>query len=139
MPGGWGLVGCRWVSIAQGDGRVKSSSYERIWSVVRRIPRGRVATYGQIARIAGLPRQARMVGYALHALSFDAAKRGKIAASVPWQRVINAQGRISLRAFSGSEAVQRRLLEREGVKFDARARVDLERFGWQAGAASRGK
>ena len=118
---------------------MKSSSYERIWSVVRRIPRGRVATYGQIARIAGLPRQARMVGYALHALSFDAAKRGNVAASVPWQRVINAQGRISLRAFSGSEAVQRRLLEREGVKFDARARVDLERFGWQAGAASRGK
>ncbi|MEX2205859.1 MAG: MGMT family protein [Myxococcota bacterium] len=110
---------------------MSTSSYERIWSVVRRIPRGRVATYGQIARIAGLPRQARMVGYALHALPDE------IAASVPWQRVINAQGRISLRAFAGSEAVQRKRLEREGVKFDARARVDLERFGWQASGGKR--
>ena len=107
---------------------MKSRSYERIWSAVRRIPRGRVATYGQVARVAGLPRQARMVGYALHALPDDVAK------SVPWQRVINAQGRISLRAFAGSEAVQRKLLEREGVKFDARDRVDLERFGWGASA-----
>jgi methylated-DNA-protein-cysteine methyltransferase-like protein len=102
------------------------SSYERIWSVVRRIPRGRVATYGQVARIAGLPKQARMVGYALHALPDGVAK------SVPWQRVINAQGRISLRAFAGSEAVQRKLLEREGVRFDGRDRVDLSRFGWRA-------
>jgi len=131
VPGGVRALGGRWVSIAQGEGAVKSSSYERIWSVVRRIPRGRVATYGQIARIAGLPRQARMVGYALNALPDD------VAASVPWQRVINAQGRISPRAFAGSEAVQRKLLEREGVKFDARARVDLERFGWQASAPSR--
>ena len=104
---------------------MKSRSYERIWSVVRRIPRGRVATYGQVARIAGRPRQPRMVGYALHALP-DA-----LATAVPWQRVINAQGRISLRRFAGSDAVQRKLLEREGVVFDARARVDFERFGWR--------
>lgn len=114
---------------------MSTSSYERIWSVVRRIPRGRVATYGQIARIAGLPRQARMVGYALNALPSDGAKRGDAVNSVPWQRVINAQGRISLRAFAGSEVVQRKLLEREGVKFDAKARVDLERFGWKASQA----
>ena len=112
---------------------MSTTSYERIWSVVRRIPRGRVATYGQIARIAGLPPQARMVGYALHALPDD------IASSVPWQRVINAQGRISLRAFAGSEAVQRKRLEREGVKFDAKARVDLERFGWKAGTEMRAR
>ena len=105
---------------------MKSSSYERIWSVVRRIPRGRVATYGQVARIAGLPRHARLVGYALNALEDDRAK------SVPWQRVINAQGKVSPRAFAGSEAVQRKLLEREGVRFDVRDRVDLTRFGWQA-------
>jgi methylated-DNA-protein-cysteine methyltransferase-like protein len=104
---------------------VKSSSYERIWSVVRRIPRGRVATYGQVARIAGLPRHARLVGYALNALEDGRAK------TVPWQRVINAQGKVSPRAFAGSEAVQRKLLEREGVRFDARDRVDLERFGWR--------
>ena len=107
---------------------MKSSSYERIWSVVRRIPRGRVATYGQVARIAGLPRHARLVGYALNALEDARAK------SVPWQRVINAQGKVSPRAFAGSEAVQRKLLEREGVRFDVRDRVDLARFGWQAGS-----
>ena len=110
---------------------MKSSTYERIWSVVRRIPRGRVATYGQVARIAGLAGHARMVGYAMHGLPDELAK------TVPWQRVINAQGRISLRAFAGSEAVQRRLLEREGVRFDARARIDLERFGWQPRAEKR--
>jgi len=93
--------------------------------VVRRIPRGRVATYGQVARVAGLPRQARLVGYALNALPDGRVTR------VPWQRVINAQGRVSARAFAGSEAVQRKLLEREGVVFDARDRVDLERFGWR--------
>jgi methylated-DNA-protein-cysteine methyltransferase-like protein len=109
---------------------VSTSSYERIWSVVRRIPRGRVATYGQVARVAGLPRQARMVGYALNALPDDTAKRRDAAKRVPWQRVINAQGRVSARAFAGSEAIQRKLLEREGVIFDARDRVDLERFGW---------
>jgi methylated-DNA-protein-cysteine methyltransferase-like protein len=101
-----------------------SSSYRRIWKVVERIPRGRVATYGQIARIAGLGAAARQVGYALHALDERARK-------VPWQRVVNAQGRISPRALPGSDAVQRKLLEREGVRFDARDKIDLERFGWK--------
>jgi methylated-DNA-protein-cysteine methyltransferase-like protein len=105
---------------------VNATSYERIWSVVRRIPRGRVATYGQVALVAGLPRRARLVGYALHALPNDKPVR------VPWQRVINAQGHVSQRAWSGSEAVQRSLLEREGVRFDAHDRVDLARYGWQA-------
>lgn len=118
------------IDSAAGDA-VSKSSYERIWSVVRRIPRGRVATYGQIARVAGLPRQARMVGYALNALSDEAARTVRAAKSVPWQRVINAQGRVSLRAFAGPEDVQRKLLEREGVRFDARDRVDLQRFGWR--------
>jgi methylated-DNA-protein-cysteine methyltransferase-like protein len=97
-----------------------------------------VATYGQVARIAGLPRQARLVGYALNALSTNAAKRVDDEKTVPWQRVINAQGRVSARAFAGSEAVQRKLLEREGVTFDARDRVDLERFGWKPSARSSG-
>jgi methylated-DNA-protein-cysteine methyltransferase-like protein len=105
---------------------VKSSSYERIWSVVRRIPAGRVATYGQVARVAGLGGAARLVGYALHALPEGERK-------VPWQRVLNAQGRVSQRGFPGVEQIQRRLLEREGVRFDARERVDLARFGWRAG------
>jgi methylated-DNA-protein-cysteine methyltransferase-like protein len=104
---------------------MSASSYERIWTTVRRIPRGRVATYGQVAVVAGLPRRARLVGYALNALPEERSPR------VPWQRVINAQGRVSPRAWSGSEALQRKLLEREGVHFDARDRVDLDRFGWK--------
>ncbi len=95
----------------------------RIRAVVARIPRGRVATYGQVAELAGLPRQPRRVGYALAALPDDAR--------VPWQRVINAQGRISPRAEPHAEQVQRILLAREGVVFDARGRVALERFGWR--------
>ena len=99
-----------------------ASSYERIYAVVRRIPKGRVATYGQIARVAGLPGHARQVGYALAALSS--------ATAVPWQRVVNAAGAISLRSSTGG-TTQRILLEREGVAFDAAGRIDLRRFGWQ--------
>ena len=93
----------------------------RIYAVVSRIPRGRVATYGQIARLAGMPAQARLVGYALHALRADK--------SLPWQRVVNAQGAISLPADHGSR--QRRLLEREGIRFDARGRIPLASFQWR--------
>jgi TDG/mug DNA glycosylase family protein len=99
-----------------------SHGHARIYDAVRRIPRGRVATYGQIANLAGIPRHARQVGYALAAL------RGN---DVPWHRVINAKGEVSPRAEPGWEEVQRRLLEREGVLFDAHGRVSLARFGWQ--------
>jgi len=98
------------------------SSYARIYAVVRRIPRGRVATYGQVATLAGLPGHARQVGYALHALPK--------ATAVPWQRVVNAAGAISLRPMSGGIS-QRMLLEKEGVRFDARDRVALLRFRWR--------
>ncbi len=104
--------------------RATPSSYERIWAVVRRIPAGQVATYGQVARAAGLGGAARLVGYALHALPEKGHK-------VPWQRVLNAQGRVSQRRFPGAEEVQRRLLEREGVRFDARGKIDLAKFGWK--------
>ena len=99
------------------------SSYERIYAVVRRIPRGRVATYGQVAALAGLAGHARQVGYALHALS-----DGR---STPWHRVINAQGHVSTRSQFGGELQQRFMLEAEGVQFDARGRVSLQRFGWR--------
>ena len=102
-----------------------SLSYRRIYRTVRRIPRGRVATYGQIARLAGFPNHARLVGYALHAL------RGAVDKTVPWHRVINARGEISLGEFSGAD-LQRRLLKSEGIIFDRRRRIDLERFGWKA-------
>ncbi len=100
-----------------------SDSYQRIYKTVRRIPRGRVATYGQIAQLASLPGHARQVGYALHAL--------KPGMRVPWHRVINAQGRISLRAFPGADVRQRQLLEAEGVAFNAGGRVRLAEFRWK--------
>ena len=98
-----------------------SSSYRRIYAVVRRIPAGRVATYGQVAALAGLPGHARQVGYALHAVDDD---------TVPWQRVINAQGRVSPRSEPGWEGFQRHLLESEGVRFNDRGAVDLKRYRW---------
>jgi methylated-DNA-protein-cysteine methyltransferase-like protein len=98
-------------------------SYQLIYSVVRRIPRGRVATYGQIASLAGLSGQARQVGYALNALPDGTV--------VPWHRVVNAAGRISARATPGGELVQQLLLEKEGVRLDVRGRIPLEHVRWQ--------
>jgi len=99
------------------------TSYERIYTVVRRIPRGRVATYGQVAALAGLGGHARQVGYALHALATERA--------VPWHRVVNARGQISPRTEPGGDLIQRRLLEREGVNFDAADRLELGRYRWR--------
>src|SRR5262245_45022721 len=104
--------------------------YERIYAVIRRIPRGRVATYGQIAALARIPLQARQVGYALHSLPSGS--------SVPWHRVINAQGRISTRAGSDGDLIQRALLERERVSFDKAGRVNLKEFQWRP-ALTKGK
>jgi methylated-DNA-protein-cysteine methyltransferase-like protein len=101
----------------------RPSNRERIYAVVSRIPEGTVATYGQIAELAGLPRQARQVGYALAAL--DAER------DLPWHRVINASGGISLRSLPDSGLRQRALLESEGIRFDARGRVSLRKFGWR--------
>jgi methylated-DNA-protein-cysteine methyltransferase related protein len=102
----------------------KNEAHARIYAVVRRIPRGRVATYGQVALYAGLPGHARQVGQALRALP-DGSR-------LPWHRVINARGEVSPRAGLGlEEGFQRHLLEREAVRFDARGRVDLDRFGWE--------
>lgn len=94
-----------------------------ICAVIRRIPAGWVATYGQVAAMAGLPRRARLVGQVLRHL--DAAQE------VPWHRVVNATGRIVVAASrNGGDALQRRLLEEEGVVFDATDRMDLGRFRW---------
>jgi methylated-DNA-protein-cysteine methyltransferase-like protein len=98
-------------------------THARIHAVVRRIPRGRVASYGQVARVAGLASHARLVGYAMAALP-DSTR-------VPWHRVVNAQGRVSPRATRGADSLQRALLEREGVRFDASGRIELARFGWR--------
>ncbi|MEM1201607.1 MAG: MGMT family protein [Acidobacteriota bacterium] len=103
----------------------KTDRWQRIYDVVRQIPEGRVATYGQVAILAGLPGHARQVGYAL------AASRGE---DLPWQRVINAKGEVSPRRDPGPEGLQRAMLEAEGVGFDARDRVDLRRFRWDPDA-----
>lgn len=99
-------------------------SRARIYSVVALIPEGRVTTYGEVAALAGLPRQARQVGYALAALTGDH--------DVPWHRVINARGEISKRANGECDPRQRLMLEGEGVEFDPRGRISLARFGWRA-------
>jgi methylated-DNA-protein-cysteine methyltransferase-like protein len=100
------------------------ASRQRIYAAVSRIPRGRVATYGQVARLANLPGQARLVGYALAALP-DGSR-------VPWHRVINARGQISGRS-GGSDwsTLQRLRLIREGVVFGVSGSIDLARFRWR--------
>jgi methylated-DNA-protein-cysteine methyltransferase-like protein len=100
-----------------------AGSYASIYQVVRRIPRGRVASYGQVARLAGLPGRARQVGYAMFALPKGSR--------VPWHRVINAEGRVSRRRVPGAELTQRMLLEKEGVRFGAGGRISLVRYGWK--------
>ncbi len=102
-----------------------TSLYEQIFQVVRQIPAGSVATYGQVARWAGYPGYARQVGYALYRL-LDRDT------DVPWQRVVNAKGEISYSPLRyGSDDLQRVLLEAEGVEFNAQGQIDLDRFGWQ--------
>ncbi len=99
------------------------ATYRRIYAVVRRVPRGRIASYGQVARLAGLPGRARQVGYAMYALPNGS--------DVPWHRVVNAAGAISRRRVPGAELSQRLLLEREGVRFGPGGRISLEQFGWK--------
>ena len=93
--------------------------FQRVYTVVRAIPRGRVATYGQVAALVGVPRGARAVGWALRAMDNGLARR------VPWHRVVNAAGGISLRP-GVSPLVQRQRLRAEGVRF-VRGQVDLRR------------
>ncbi len=101
---------------------------ERVYAWIRRIPKGKVATYGQIAILAGYPRQARRVGLALGAPHSPG--------DLPWQRVINSAGRVANRApridraIGARESEQEDRLKREGVKF-VRGKTDLEKFGWR--------
>jgi methylated-DNA-protein-cysteine methyltransferase-like protein len=97
-------------------------AYKRIYAAVRQIPKGKVATYGQIARLAGLPGNARQVGYALSALPGD---------KIPWHRVINAKGEVSPRAIPQYEDRQRLQLEKECIRFDTHGRISLRRYQWK--------
>jgi methylated-DNA-protein-cysteine methyltransferase related protein len=99
------------------------SSHRKIYAAVARIPRGRVATYGQIARLCGLSGQARLVGYALSALP----EKSRLA----WHRVVNAEGRISIRSDGSPMGIVQRLrLQHEGVRFDKLGRIRLARYQW---------
>lgn len=101
------------------------SRWQSFYDVVEQIPAGYVATYGQVAALAGFAGNARQVGYALAAMPEESG--------LPWQRVINARGEVSLRTEPGRDGYQRHLLEEEGVAFGPSGRVDLARFGWEPG------
>jgi len=99
--------------------------------VVRRVPRGRVVTYGQVALLVGRPGAARQVGWALRTLPDEPR--------VPWHRVINARGAISCRGVPLAEEIQRQLLLQEGIRFSESGCVDLERYRWNGRAVRRKK
>lgn len=101
----------------------RSDSYLRIYEVIRRVPEGKVVTYGQVASLAGLPGHARQVGYALHSSRPDD--------DLPWHRVINAKGEVSPRSEPGYEGLQRAMLEAEGVVFNSAGRISLKTYRWQ--------
>jgi methylated-DNA-protein-cysteine methyltransferase related protein len=105
------------------DQKENSPLYESIYEMVRQIPAGQVATYGQIAEMVGLYGRARVIGYALFRVTPES--------EVPWQRVINAKGMVSRSPLrQGSDELQRILLEQEGIVFDAQERIDLKQYQW---------
>ena len=99
---------------------MSGNSYEKIYEVVKSIPKGKVATYGQVAALAGNPRLARVVGYALHV--------NPAPGVIPCHRVVNREGKVTPAFAFGGEAVQRTLLESEGIVFEADGTVDLEKY-----------
>ncbi len=96
------------------------NTFEKIYEVVKSIPKGKVATYGQVALLAGNPRWARVVGYALHVNPYPGI--------IPCHRVVNREGRVAPGFAFGGEDVQRQLLEAEGVVFEPNGRIDLEKY-----------
>ena len=100
---------------------MSGSTFDKIYDVVRQIPRGKVATYGQVALLAGNPRWARVVGYALHS--------NPDPSTIPCHRVVNREGKVAESyAFGGSD-IQRQILESEGIVFEANGIIDLDKYG----------
>ena len=98
-----------------------STKYQIIWDTVRHVPKGNVATYGEVATVSGLVGQARLVGYALHSVP--------PGVKIPWHRVINSQGKISLPKSNGQYKRQKKLLEKEGIVF-RKGKIDLSKYSW---------
>ena len=98
--------------------------FEKVYEVVRQIPKGKVATYGQIAKIIGEPRKAKIVGWALHSNPYKG--------TVPCHRVVNRNGELSGSFAFGGMEVQRKLLEEEGIIFDENGRINLQKYLWKA-------
>lgn len=103
-------------------GRTSGGLFETIYSIVARIPAGRVATYGQVARMAGSPRAARQVGYAM-----SASPQGR---DLPCHRVVNRLGELAPNHVFGDQRIQRRMLEEEGITFLDDGRIDLDKHYW---------
>jgi methylated-DNA-protein-cysteine methyltransferase-like protein len=116
------LIGVMKMRSTGANGEDVPNFYAAVYHLVAQIPRGQVTTYGRIARWLGHPSAARAVGYALHALL--------AGSEIPWQRVINAVGRVSSRCDRHYEGIQRALLEAEGIRFDLYGCVDLQKFSW---------
>lgn len=105
--------------------------YEQVYEVVMRIPAGKVSSYGRIAKMLGRPRAARAVGYALGALKGAKSKDKYTSKTVPWQRVVNSQGRISIRSRTATGNRQAKMLRAEGVEVDDKLYIDFEKFLWE--------
>lgn len=97
--------------------------FEKIYDVVSRIPKGKVATYGLVARMAGNPRWSRVVGYALH--------NNPAPGVIPCHRVVNREGKVAEGFAFGGSAIQRKMLEDEGIVFEADSHIDLEKYLWK--------
>ena len=113
-----------------------AATYNNVYALCRRIPRGRVASYGQVAALAGIPRGARLVGWALHAID------GTYLHTMPWQRIINRVGMISTTCQTHEAHEQKRLLEKDGVEVterDGNYFVDMQRYRWKPRATARKK
>ncbi len=103
----------------------KLTSYDRIYEIVRQIPSGQVATYGQVAELSNLAGKARVVGYALYRIDMQTS-------DLPWHRVVNAKGEVSLSPLRfGTDYLQRSLLEREGISFNDAGKIDLRKYLWR--------
>lgn len=99
------------------------SAFKQIYKVVCKIPKGRVATYGTVARLAGNPHWSRVVGYALH--------NNPEPVIIPCHRVVNREGRVAESFAFGGKDIQRQMLEQEGIVFEPDGHINLDKYGWE--------